>query len=449
MELKYYLFRRPDRSPYYFVQFNDALGRALTQRSTGETNRDKALLKAAAMAAEGILPARPKSRRREADTLGALAGYADIVDACRAAELTPEQARRIVGVLAERGLLAESIGKSSYIPFVTWLRQIYDHATSPFIQEKIAHKRSFGKTVAGDRLQAIKKHYEPYFQDRLLSEISRADLKSFSFALAEKGLNPATINRILTVSTVPLKWAFRNDLIIADPTKGVMFFSESPKKRGILTKEEARALFAVHWKDQRAFVANKLASETGLRAGEIRALRLEDIKSEQQGDFLDIQHSYSNIDGLKAPKNGEPRKVPLLTDSKRLLLELVKMSPHKKGEYIFFGPKPDRPADDKVFNDGLIEALAAIGIDKSARKARAISLHSWRHFYSSILSDMVDARSLGLVTGHKTPAVLAVYAAHANAEHVDLVRAATVAAFGRPGDELEAARRAAETAPGS
>jgi hypothetical protein len=46
------------------------------------------------------------------------------------------------------------------------------------------------------------------------------------------------------------------------------------------------------------------------------------------------------------------------------------------------------------------------------------------------MADLVDARSLGQATGHKTPAMLEHYAAHANENRFNAVKAATEKAFG-------------------
>ncbi len=46
------------------------------------------------------------------------------------------------------------------------------------------------------------------------------------------------------------------------------------------------------------------------------------------------------------------------------------------------------------------------------------------------MADLVDARSLGLATGHKTQAMLEHYAVHANETHFQAVQNATVKAFG-------------------
>ena len=86
--------------------------------------------------------------------------------------------------------------------------------------------------------------------------------------------------------------------------------------------------------------------------------------------------------------------------------------------------------DHKLLNNGLREVLIGMGISKEEQKSRNIVFHSWRHRYASKMADLVDARSLGLATGHKTPAMLGHYAAHANENRFNTVKAATEKAFG-------------------
>ena len=102
---------------------------------------------------------------------------------------------------------------------------------------------------------------------------------------------------------MPLKWAYRQDEIPTYPGKGLMKYSAAPKRRGILADKEIEMLFRFgDWKgNEAARIATLVAYQTGLRAGEIVALRVGDVGA----DRLFVRHSYNRIDGLKSPKNGE------------------------------------------------------------------------------------------------------------------------------------------------
>jgi hypothetical protein len=132
-------------------------------------------------------------------------------------------------------------------------------------------------------------------------------------------------------------------------------------KRGVLTVEEAGALFARPWADGAAMAANRLSATTDMRQGEVRG-------GDIGGGVLNAAHSWSAADGLKSPKTGEERRVSLLPEVRGLLLELLAENPHtdipEAEQFVFWGLAPDKPRHDGVF---MLSALhtepEAMGID--------------------------------------------------------------------------------------
>jgi integrase len=197
-----------------------------------------------------------------------------------------------------------------------------------------------------------------------------------------------------------------------DPTAGLITFTGEAKKRGVVTPREAQALFAHAWIDERAYTGNLLACTTGLRLGEVLALRREDIEERT----LNVRHSWSNHDGLKCPKNGETRRVPLLPEVRGKLLALADSNPHGPEGFIFYGMFEDKPAVPKVLLNGLQDTLAEIGI---AAKDRGIVFHSWRHYYAARMADRMTADQVSRVTGHKSRAIYEEYADHITEENLE------------------------------
>jgi integrase len=103
---------------------------------------------------------------------------------------------------------------------------------------------------------------------------------------------------------------------------------------------------------------------------------------------------------LKTPKNGHERKVPLLPEVKKVLLNIETDS----DDFIFGGK-----LNEKFLLTGLYENLAALNIDY---KTRRICFHSWRHFYASNITDRVEAGKVKKITGHLSTAMLEYYANH-------------------------------------
>ena len=120
-----------------------------------------------------------------------------------------------------------------------------------------------------------------------------------------ESLSSQTINHILKAGTVSLKWASNNKIIDDNPANGLMKFSGVRKQRGILSDSEVHKLFAIgDWIGNPGNrLGNLLSIQTGLRLGEVVALKVKDLEI----DRIHVRHSWNHIDGLKSPKSGEIR----------------------------------------------------------------------------------------------------------------------------------------------
>jgi integrase len=248
-------------------------------------------------------------------------------------------------------------------------------------------------------------------------------------------------------------------VISEDPSSGLRKFSGGEKKRGILTPSEVQSVFSVRWYDYRAKVGNLIAATCGLRSGEILGLRFQDI----QEDRIHVKHSMSRADGLKKPKNGETRVVPLLPAVRKEILALMKQNPFGQEDehFIFFSEDVTKPMSPNILRRGLERALVDITLSKKDRKDskkvldvkqkwkdRGICVHSWRHYYATNLADRIDMRTVQLATGHKSGVMAEHYADHANAKHFQEIAAAAGNAFGNfiefPRGETESHKEAVQ-----
>ena len=239
-------------------------------------------------------------------------------------------------------------------------------------------------------------------------------------SLIRTGRTGDCINNIIRTGTIALKWAFQKGLIQNDCFTGIIFCSINYQKREVLTLEQAAQIFTCKWKDEKAKLANKVAMCTGMRAGEILALRLCDIGT----DRLFVRHSYNSFDGLKCCKNGESREVPVLPIIRDELLKLAYKNPFGEGldGYVFFGTMAGQPIASKSWLKSLREVCKECKIPIFSK----ITFHGWRHLYAARMSDLIEQRKLQRATGHKTAAMLEHYADHATQEDFrDLATVAT------------------------
>jgi integrase len=191
------------------------------------------------------------------------------------------------------------------------------------VRDRLAHGHSIGRRYCRESLKIIRLFWEPAFKGRTLASITRNDLKSFSLSLPSDK-SASYKNSILNAGLIPLGWAYEEGMIPADIGKDFERYGGKATKRGVLTGEEAGALFAKPWADGAAMAASLLSATTGMRQGEVLAVRGGDIGEA----VLNVAHSWSAADGLKSPKNGEARRVPLLPEVREALLTVLATNPH-------------------------------------------------------------------------------------------------------------------------
>jgi len=112
------------------------------------------------------------------------------------------------------------------------------------------------------------------------------------------------VNKALGIVKVIFQEALYREEINRDPTAGVGRIKERRKERGIFTVEELRALFPDHgynpWQDVHDYTCFYLAAVTGLRRGEILALRWRHINFERQ--VLTVSEAWKGGNEIGPPK---------------------------------------------------------------------------------------------------------------------------------------------------
>ncbi len=440
---RFYLFRRNQKNKIYYVQLvNPLTGERMPAKSTGCTDRDEAHFTVMSWLKAGFIPSGDNKEGREAIEVFSID---DILFKLRNTQLTDKDTEKIIQVLKDKGLIqGANISGENQQTLLSFLLNFWTWEKSPYVAEKKAYKQSISKYHVNGMRGSIETYWKPYFDSSLpLSDLTREMLREFSIALSkrkkqtrgkepeerEETLSARTCNVILQAGTVALNWAFNNGVIQTNPAAGLKKFGFDAKKRGILTDKEMKKLFTSgDWHNHEgAKLAALLASQTGLRLGEVIALRVRDIDS----DRIQVKHSYSTSDGLKSTKTGETRQVPIIPETKKAITEYAKKNP--------FGFQPDNfiffKVDDKnipmrgdtvskLFNNAVDSILS-----ETERKARNIVFHGLRHYYAKKMADVLDQRAAKL-TGHKTAAMLEHYANHEQEEDFQKAIQATNEVFG-------------------
>lgn len=279
----------------------------------------------------------------------------------------------------------------------------------------------------------MRKYWKPAFPENIIGEVTRQDIRAFATSLSETGISEQPINHVLNAGTTALRYAHDPGIIPDNSAAGVTKYTVTPEKRGVLSPEEASTLFQVEWSDERARIASLTAAATGLRAGEIAALQVRDI-----GDGrLHVRHSWNKTSGLKKPKNGEERTVPIPEELRRELLALSMKNPHGAApdSFVFWSILPDKPVATRYFllgmDDDELQGETKVAETRQRWKSRRITFHSWRQYYAARMVDRLDAHKVMTATGHKSGAVFQTYADHVSDEVFAEIAAAGAEEFRR------------------
>lgn len=166
-----------------------------------------------------------------------------------------------------------------------------------------------------------------------LTEVTRADVQDFADSLTAEGLEASTVQNILDPLRVIFRRAIRRDVVAVDPTENLELRRPKGQRDRIATPSEAAALLAALPDSERAIWAT--AFYTGLRRGELRALRWADI--DLPGRVVHVSRGWDDVEGEQDVKSdaGE-RDVPIL-DALAPELAAHRLRTGRSGEALVFG----------------------------------------------------------------------------------------------------------------
>jgi integrase len=249
--------------------------------------------------------------------------------------------------------------------------------------------------------QALTQRILPEFGGGKLGDIRRTDLQDFADGLLAEGLDPSTIkNALMPVRAIYRRAAARGEVAI-NPTTGLELAAVRGRRDRVASVEEAAALLEALPLEDRGLWAT--ACYAGLRLGELRALRVEDV--DRTAKILDVRRSWDQHAGEVAPKSLKgTRKVPIPEVLLPFVLDHLMRTGRRGG--LVFGRTETTP-----FNPSSVSLRAATAWKKANQKRaelelaalRPITLHECRHTYASLMiAAGVNAKALSTYMGHSS-----------------------------------------------
>jgi integrase len=349
-----------NRSPFWYACFSTADGRRL-KKSTKETNREKAKIIAEALQnAENMAAERTLTARRTRDLLS------DVL-------------QRVTGE------------KLHVFTVETWL--------DLFVKQK--QKSRADKTAL--RHEQMMKEFVEFLDHRArlnIAAISSKDIEGFRDHRQSRGLAPSTLNTDMTVLSAAFNAALRQGHISVNPCLAIEPLKDKTQRKGVFTPEQVAALLKAADGEWPGLIL--MAFYTGARLGDCANLQWKHI------DFV------SEIKTIRFDQGKTGAEI--ITVIHPVLEDFLLSQPAPKTDEAFLFPSlaqrnisPLSKHFRKILERAHIEQCVIREKSESSVSGRnvfALSFHSLRHSFTSILANAGVSEELRMaLTGHKERAV--------------------------------------------
>lgn len=258
--------------------------------------------------------------------------------------------------LLSKGLLPETREAPRFSPFADEFLESYAR-----VHNKPSEVRA--KTTAFNR------HLKPVFGKKRLDEISTRDIDGFKAKKLREGLSAKSVNNLLTILRKCLDTAVDWELLSHLPK--VKWLKTVDPGFDFLDFDEAARLLDAARAEAEWHAMILTALRTGLRVGELRALRWQDV--DLVARRLMVRRSASK-DDVGAPKSGRTREVDLGAE----VTAVLKAHRHLRGELVFCHPT-GRMLTENECKHPLRRAYTRAGL-------RPFGWHVLRHSFASHLT---------------------------------------------------------------
>ncbi len=267
-------------------------------------------------------------------------------------------------------------------------------------------KKSSNKTFSDDMLKVkrgqLSNYLLPKFKDVPLDEITPVMFEDWRLTL---NLANSTKNGITIVMKQILNEAVRDKKINLNPLQQVETLAKiADKPRDSLSVEDMKKLFPLDnqralkiWKTQKYHTLMFLLVSSGMRSGEVRALRWSDVLWEDSG--LLITKAVKNSGAVGTVKENKEKFVRIPGRTIELLRAWRTESlATEEDDVIFYGKDTKRSIDRGTILDNFKKGLERAKIKGGKNHVP----HSLRHTFNSYMLSVLPSELVRKFTGHST-----------------------------------------------
>ncbi len=303
--------------------------------------------------------------------------------------------------------------------------------------EHLALIKERKRTTIADYRGYLRVHLVPYFGERPIADIHWSEIEAYILAKKRAGYASTTVLKHLTFLggmyrfSIKREWASTNPVTLADRPKAPRW---KHRRLRFLSVEELEAVIRAVPDDELGAMERVLyrtAAMTGLRQGELLALRWSDI--DWAASRVRVAESYSR-GAFDTPKSHQGRSVPM-ADSLAAELEhhFTESDWQDERDLVFAHPITGHVADASKIRKRFRDAVRRAGVPD-------LTFHELRHTFGTRMAAVgAPIRSLQAWMGHadaSTTEIYTHYAADLNGERLLVERA-----FAQPGRTGQSPRR--------
>jgi integrase len=263
---------------------------------------------------------------------------------------------------------------------------------------------------------SLRKRLLPAFGHVRLSELRRGDVQDFADMLTAEGLSASTVQNTLDPLRVIYRRARRRDEIAVDPTEDLELRRPDGKRERIASATEATALLDAMQESERALWAT--AFYAGLRRGELRALRWDDV--DLTARTIHVKRGWDAIEGEQDGKSDAANRLVPILDPLAPLLAAHKLATGRDSDALVFGRTDQGPFSPETVRRRSMVAWGWREIRNPKPDARPkmvyvkaredalepITFHECRHTCASLLiASNANAKTLSAIMGHASVAM--------------------------------------------
>lgn len=223
----------------------------------------------------------------------------------------------------------------------------------------------------------IDRYLLPFFGPRDLRDIRREMVQTFVSSLQK---SPKTVRNIFTTLQAMWRTAEEWEYVDHDIRKGIRFSPLLHRQRFFFSAEEIRRILAAATEPHRTFYG--LAAETGLRAGELAGLRVEDVDITRGVIF--VAQSVWRGRTKETKSRAGTRLIELSSHLVRRLGQLISAWHPNDGRFLFAYPSGHPWVPDLVLKEHFHPLLRQLGIAVPP----GTGFHAFRHANATMMDSL-------------------------------------------------------------